>query len=201
MPKTEKVEWITRAECARRLSVSASIISRYSKLGLPTRADKKVEWPAAKVWKEENIGSELSGSFYSRQHAAETTRATDSGNVKHTARLAALREIVEPAEQLRFAQVAMRLGCTASQAIALGMWYGEQPGLRLSGITLDELNELAEPETSDWETAVRQKLDMAEIEKQYDAATLPELSGALNEFDIGRQGLPPGSVRRRGSAA
>lgn len=48
--KQSESEWITRAEAAKRLRVSAMMISKYCAKGMPTRADKRVLWPEAREW-------------------------------------------------------------------------------------------------------------------------------------------------------
>jgi hypothetical protein len=60
--------WITRAEAARRLEVSATMVAKYVTQGMPSRSkDRKIQWPAALQWHHDNVVSERSKNFYSRQ--------------------------------------------------------------------------------------------------------------------------------------
>jgi len=61
------VEWISRAECARRLGVSGTAITNFCHLyGMPFRiSDGKVCWPDVLYWSDLNRCPEDSGSWYS----------------------------------------------------------------------------------------------------------------------------------------
>ena len=50
-----KCEWVSRREAGRRLRVSAVMVGRYVGMGLPTRPDKCVPWPAAREWVRDNV--------------------------------------------------------------------------------------------------------------------------------------------------
>jgi hypothetical protein len=67
--KTSKQEWLTRAEFAKRVNVSASMVSRYVSLGLHSRADKRIECGAGLAWVAANVVPEHSGSWQARQRS------------------------------------------------------------------------------------------------------------------------------------
>jgi hypothetical protein len=55
-PEKITTEWISRAECGRRLGVTAMRVTQYTRMGMPTRAeDKRVPWPAVRDWHRDNV--------------------------------------------------------------------------------------------------------------------------------------------------
>src|SRR5947209_4064054 len=65
------VECIWRAAAARRLGVTAMMVTKYVRLGMPTREDKRVPWPEAREWREQYVNPERSGSWKFRQRRQE----------------------------------------------------------------------------------------------------------------------------------
>ena len=75
-------EWVTRAECGRRLGVSAMRVSQYCAMGMPTRAsDKRVPWPSARDWHTRNVVPSRSGAwrFRQREKAAKGDAGKNGG--------------------------------------------------------------------------------------------------------------------------
>jgi phage terminase Nu1 subunit (DNA packaging protein) len=70
-----KTEWISKAECSRRLGVSARMISKYIERGMPAEGGR-VPWPKAQKWAAANVAPEKSGNFASRH---PDTRPAETG--------------------------------------------------------------------------------------------------------------------------
>jgi hypothetical protein len=62
-------EWVTRSEFSRRLGVSREAVLKYVYKGLPTRADKRIPWPAGDEWCRRYVIPQRSGSWSARQRA------------------------------------------------------------------------------------------------------------------------------------
>ena len=64
---TEKVEWITRAECARRFGISGAAITKCCQLGMPSRrSDDMIAWPDVLYWSDFYRSPRSSGNWYAR---------------------------------------------------------------------------------------------------------------------------------------
>jgi hypothetical protein len=61
-------ELITRTEFGKRIGVSGAMVSKYVRAGLPTRPDKRVEWPAGKEWHQKFVAPMKSGNHRFRQN-------------------------------------------------------------------------------------------------------------------------------------
>ena len=65
-------EWITRAECARLWGVSAQMVGKYCRRGMPSRAsDKRLLWPKVDRWRLRRISPFASGNWHFRQRQKE----------------------------------------------------------------------------------------------------------------------------------
>jgi hypothetical protein len=62
-----EAELISKAEFGRRVGVSASMVGKYVRKGMPVTATGGLNWHEAKRWRDEYVVPELSGSFYARQ--------------------------------------------------------------------------------------------------------------------------------------
>src|SRR5215467_9487145 len=50
MRRRRALEWISRSAAAKRLGVTAMMVTKYCRRGLPSRDDKRVPWPGALEW-------------------------------------------------------------------------------------------------------------------------------------------------------
>ncbi|MCC6586242.1 MAG: hypothetical protein IT168_05940 [Bryobacterales bacterium] len=130
----KKTEWISRAECGRRLEISAQMIGRHCRKGaIPTRADGKVPWPAAKSAYQANVIREMSGSYHSRASSGAVNakgvhaESREDGRSDDYARLDPyICGAVDFANALRhpsrlrlYARMAVALGCSAAQSYGI----------------------------------------------------------------------------------
>ncbi len=60
---------VSKAEAARRWSVSAPVLTKYIRKGMPARADGKLDWERVAAWRVNTISPEKSGSWKARQRA------------------------------------------------------------------------------------------------------------------------------------
>lgn len=61
-------ESITRTEFGKRIGVSGAMVSKYVKAGLPTRTDKRIEWPAGQEWHAKFVAPTKSGNHRFREN-------------------------------------------------------------------------------------------------------------------------------------
>jgi hypothetical protein len=176
MNKQTEEQWITRAEAAKRLKVSAVMVGKYVGRGLPTRSDKRIPWPQADAWVKTHIHKSRSGNFASRTRAAHANE-----DVRRSAKLEALNEITSTAEMARFARVALRMGCTPEQAYMLSLWFASQATLALTDIDTDEIPDTPEP---DWEAALGKKIDFKRLDDLMEQATAPEVLPELRDRSL-----------------
>jgi transcriptional regulator with XRE-family HTH domain len=190
MKKTPKPdEWLTRAQTAEKLGISPSLVSRYVRKGMPSRAsDKKISREVAEEWYRANILRFRGGSFLhdfregklSPQAIAMLPKGAVESLPKtklfteeeHQARLDALAAITAPEEQERFARVALRLGCTPEQAYMLALWYASQQTIVLTDIGVDDLCDTGEP---NWLRVLGKAVDFDALDDVYEMATNPEI--------------------------
>lgn len=93
--------WISRSEAARRLGVSAQMVSTYcTRYGLDSlsREDKRLPWPETREWVRANIIPELSGSYAARHFKRQQEKA----------RPAEVAQIPEFLRGARFEAIAIR---------------------------------------------------------------------------------------------
>jgi hypothetical protein len=187
-----KTEWITRAEAGRRLGVSASMVSRYCRRGMPTRGDRRVPWPIAERWRKDNIDPQLSGSWLSRhlaRNSANSNGTPSAGQmpramdfVEYRGYVTACCEIISPAERARFARFAQRLNCTPEQCVALSLWYSTQAVLALKSLHVSDVpgtprwTDIGEP---DWEVVLNCSVDMSAVDRMYDQESMIDIDPKL----------------------
>jgi hypothetical protein len=60
--QTQATELITSAECARRLGVSKTMVTKYVRGGMPRDEQGRIAWPDCKLWVERYISPTRSGN-------------------------------------------------------------------------------------------------------------------------------------------
>lgn len=176
---------VTKAELAGILGLSKARISQlYQREDFPVRPDGRVNRDEAVRWyKDVGLADRIKRGPKSKV-ASISTQPTSVAAPKdsaaefladhvHAARVMALEEIATPAEALRFARVARRIGVTPEQAYALALWYACQPCLTLDDIEAEELDSFTEPTREQW-VEVLGAIDFKVAEALHDRATASE---------------------------
>jgi len=82
-------EWITRAECARRIGVSPQMVSKHCRRGLEQAAgradDTRLNWPVVEHWLSMYVSPFRSGNWRFRERMKELQPMTPRGLHAHDA--------------------------------------------------------------------------------------------------------------------
>lgn len=85
-------ELVSKAEFGRRIGVSAPMVQKYIRRGLPMAADGRIDWNVGKLWHEQNVRR------HHRRMAEPTPLPTSSAGNAETAAKASARKLSAEAD-------------------------------------------------------------------------------------------------------
>lgn len=194
-PKSTHPEIITKTEAAKRLGVSAGMVSKYltlAKYQMPVRPDGRLDWDAVRTWHAARILPALSGSFLSRERKYQAIRLAkppigkewpddgDGEEFRVDEQLRVSRRLTSAAAQADFFRVAReRLGLSAREAYAVVNWA--------SFLVLHALDAVEDVDGEpDWRALIGPSDDLGAVEEWYERAVAQELKPDATHGGIAR---------------
>jgi hypothetical protein len=157
-----KLRGLNKSTVSRQ--VAAGVIPLHDGLVDPVEADASRDrnlchsHRAAAKFKKDMCGAPTAEVVPAVVPAAPVDRV-DRASAERAGMASVIRRVTAPAEVLKFARIAIAMGCTPVQAFVIANWFAQLPALAIDELTDADLNTLAEPSEAAWRQLLGRHFD------------------------------------------